>query len=309
MHVLIPYAYVDHPGCAQELEQLRLPNLSQLVRVLQPHEPNTGDEYGLSTPIERVMARVWGWSGADGALPFAARLAYAAGLGVSDVAWGRLTPMYWHLGQDHLTAMPLTLNECDEDDARALFEAAQPLFVSRGWLLIWLRADCWLTAHESLRDLPTASLDRVAGRNPDAWMPEHAQARGIKLLQNEVQMLWYTHPVNQTRLERGASPINSLWLSDCGAYQAARDEELVRVDQLQASAWSHDWAAWREAWQSLELGVLSKLWQRCRAGQAVTLTLGGERNASTWGSSQRAWWQRLLTPRSAPELRLVLKSL
>ena len=260
-------------------------------------------------PVERVLARARGWHGADGALPFAAHEAQLAGLAVGDVAWGRLTPMYWHVGADHLTALPLRLQERDEQDARALFEAVQPLFTSQGWLLVWLRADYWLTAHESLDGLPTASLDRVAGRNPDAWMPDHPQARAIKLLQNEAQMLWYTHPVTDERVARGEMPINSLWLSDCGMHQAANANVLERVDTLRDSLWNNDWDAWVQAWSAVDREVARPLVAKMRAGERFKLTLGGERHARTWSTRRRPWWTRITQPRATYDVAGVLRSL
>jgi hypothetical protein len=62
----------------------------------------------------------------------------------------------------------------------------------------WPAASC-------LMDLATASLERVLRRDVAAWMPESPQraARTLHRLHSEMQMLLYTHPVNDAR---GARP-------------------------------------------------------------------------------------------------------
>ena len=47
-----------------------------------------------------------------------------------------------------------------------------PLFDSEGYVLTWGAPLRWYIAHESLSELPTASIDRVIGRNVDRWLPD-----------------------------------------------------------------------------------------------------------------------------------------
>jgi hypothetical protein len=49
-----------------------------------------------------------------------------------------------------------------------------PVSRREGYACAWGAPTRWYVAHASLADLPTASLDRVIGRNPDLWMPEPA---------------------------------------------------------------------------------------------------------------------------------------
>jgi hypothetical protein len=61
----------------------------------------------------------------------------------------------------------------------------------------------WLAFGEVFKDLPTASLERVAGTTIDPWMPQQEHAKHLRRLQNEMQMLLYTHAVNDSRSARG----------------------------------------------------------------------------------------------------------
>ncbi|QAZ38527.1 hypothetical protein C1M51_03285 [Methylibium sp. Pch-M] len=279
MHLVIPFAAPLSEAGRHALGELALPALDALLGRLTADPLNEGDEYQLSPPHERVLARALGWRGADGALPWAARAAAADGLDTGDLAWGLLSPVHWQIGREHLTMDDPESLALDAAESRAAFDAVRPLFESEGWLCAWGAPTRWYVAHETLADLPTASLDRVIGRNPDLWMPEHPAARFVKRLQNEVQMLLYTHALNDAREASGRDPLNSFWLSGCGPHQPDRGEALQVLDALRAPALREDWAAWSEAWRALDAGPLREALARARRGEALRLSLCGERHA------------------------------
>ncbi|WP_428419675.1 hypothetical protein [Methylibium sp.] len=279
MHLVIPFASSLSEAGQHTLRDLALPVLAALLARLTPGDRDEGDEYRLSPPHERVLARALGWQGADGALPWAARAAAADGLDTGELAWGLLSPVHWQVGREHLTMGDPEALGIDARESRAGFDAVRPLFESEGWLCAWGAPTRWYVAHASLTALPTASLDRVIGRNPDLWMPEHPGARFVKRLQSEVQMLLYTHALNDAREAADKEPLNSFWLSGCGVHQPARGETPQRLDALRAPALREDWAAWAEAWRSIDDGPLRAALARARRGEPLRLSLCGERHA------------------------------
>lgn len=309
MHLLIPFASSPTDAGRHALGLLDLPNLAALLARLTPTVRDEADEYSLSPPHERAIARALGWSGGDGHLPFAAWELQREGVDTADLAWGRLTPLHWQVGREHLTVIPPSELQLAEAESRVLFDAAHVLFEEDGWLMRWQAPGRWYVAHETLTELPTASLDRVVGRNPDAWMPDHPQARWIKRLQNEMQMLWYNHPANDAREARGAFTINSVWLSGCGIGQPARGEPPTIADALREPLWHEDWEDWVRAWRALDDGPLRDSLQAARAGRPVTLTLAGERHAQSWESLPRSWWARLAGGWKHPDPAAVLAAL
>jgi len=184
-----------------------LPNLAALIAQSTPVERDDGDEWSLTPPHERALARALGWSGSDGQLPFAARAARADGLDSGDVAVGLVTPSHWHLGTDQVSLVDPAALVLAEDESHALFDAVLPTFTSEGFGFAYGAADRWYLLHESLAELATASLDRVIGRNVDRWLGSQPAARRLRRLQSEVQMLLYEHPVNAAREARGARVI------------------------------------------------------------------------------------------------------
>ena len=298
MHLLIPFASALSESAQHVLRDLPLPNLARLLTVLTPQPPDVDDETSLSPPHERALAAAWGWSGHDGAWPFAARAAVADGIDVGAAAWGLVTPAHWHVGRDHVVLSdPAALN-LDDDESHALFDAVHELFESEGLRLVWGAASRWYVAHESLADLACASLDRVIARPVEPWLrPDpgaQTQSRLVRRLQSELQMLLYPHPINETREQDGELPMNSFWLSGCGRFQPSATNDPKIVDDLRTPLLADDWVAWAQAWRALDADELAGLLAAARSGEPVSLTLCGERSAQRFENAPRALSQRLL---------------
>jgi hypothetical protein len=307
-HWIVPFASSLSEPCQHALTQLdtaaaplALPHLRQLLGSLGQVSKLEGDEYALSMPHERVMARALGWlddagaaragpppgdgsAGGDGTLPWSAWWAAQDGLSLTPGQhWGLLSPGHWLMGRDHLTLLdPLALG-LNEAESRALFKAVQDLFESDGWKLLWGAPTRWYVAHPSLAGLPTASLDRLIGRNPDLWLTDHPQARMVRRLQSEVQMLLYQHPINDAREAAGQPTVNSFWLSGCGLppAQTALPAGTVLIDDLRAPLLADDMPAWLDTWARLDQIVFKAIAEAVATGQPVQLTLCGERHAVT----------------------------
>ncbi len=309
MHLLIPFAAPLPEAGRQALATLSLPRLRALLSRLTEVHRDEADEWCLSPPHERALARALGWHGGSGLLPWAARQAAADGIDVGDLAWGQLTPVHWHLGTDQVSLLDPAQLVLDEAGSRTLFDAVLPLFSGEGYALHWAAPLRWYAAHESLAALPCASLDRVIGRNVDGWLGSDPAARRIRRLQSEVQMVLYAHPLNAEREARGLLPVNSFWLSGCGVWQPAA-AELPRVDErLRSPALHDDWVAWSKAWGALDEGPLVELLALAQQGAALRLTLCGERAGVTYEASPRGWKQRLRSLWSAPSPQQALEPL
>ncbi len=150
-----------------------------------------------------------------------------------------------------------------------------------------------------MADLPTASLDRVIGRNIDPWLVgSHvaadalsSAAKLLRRLQNEMQMLLYTHPVNEGR----GLTINSFWVHGTGALpasQTTRPEPAV-IHTLRESALQQDLIGWLEAWQHVDAHVIAPMLSRVAAGEPQRLVLCGEHEFHVYDSATPSIWQRL----------------
>lgn len=291
-HLILPFAASLSEPCQQALPRLddaqQLPHLHQLLGRLSQSTRLDGDEYALSMPHERVLAHSLGWRDlADGTLPWAAWQAQAMGIATQGLAWGLLSPCHWLMGRETLTLLDPEELRLTDEESRAFLEVLRPWFEEEGWTLAYATPTRWYAAHPSLSSLPTASLDRVIGRNPDVWMPDHPQARLIKRLQNEVQMLMYENPLNAPREAAGQLTVNSFWLSGTGPLPGQSAPVLPPgtqlVTDLRAPLLASNLADWITTWQTLDATMLKTACGALDAGHDVQLTLCGERSAITLG--------------------------
>lgn len=311
MHLMVPFASTLSEACIHTLRDLQLPHLSRLLARLAPTAREGGDEYALSMPQERALASALGWRGADGCLPWAARLAQADGIAVGDeLAWGLLAPVHWHLAADHVALVdPAELGLADAE-SRALLQTLRPLFESEGWRVEYGAPLRWYAAHASLRELPCAAIDRVIGRNVDIWMPADPRVALVRRLQSEVQMKLYTDATNEAREARGAPAVNSFWLSGCGVRQAPSAAPGLQIDEtLRAGALAEAWADWADAWRALDAGPIAELLRAAGRGEAIALTLCGERHAQRFEASRQSLWKRAAAALRSPAAAPVLEAL
>jgi hypothetical protein len=286
-HLLIPLASCGDPGSVEARRGLRLPHLEKLLARMKPAATDAGDEHSLSMPHERVLARESGLQAPDGCIPCAAWQVARAGRGTQDAAWAWITPCHWRVATDHISMGNPQALALTERDSQVLLEAMRPYFEQDGIALEYDAPTRWRARGEVFRNFPAASLDRVIGRTVDPFLPRSAQARTIRRLQQEMQMLLYTHEINEQRERGGLLPVNSFWVSGTGALPSPapqRPAGLRMPQSLREAALQGDWAAWATAWQELDTGECARLLHDLDERRNVTLTLCGERHAQTWNA-------------------------
>jgi hypothetical protein len=172
-----------------------------------------------------------------------------------------------------------------------LFDIAQPLFEESGKTLLYGDAQTWFLRAGDWQALQTSSPDAACGHNIDIWMPKGENERDWRRLQNEIQMHWHAHAINDAREAIGLKPVNSVWLwggaSTDAAVTPGKIEEtftpngarnayaapgsrhlpassaqdlinakpqhgLLVLDHLIEAALAGDWAEWLGQFQALE---------------------------------------------------------
>lgn len=316
MHLVVPFAAPGSEAGRAALCSLAWPGLQALLAgraaerdgplpdasATDAADPSDDAALSLSPPHERALARAFGWQGGDGRWPLAAWLAAADGLAATIGARpvGLLTPAHWHLGTEQVSMTDPAALVLDEALSRALLDAVRELFTSEGFELHWGAPLRWYLVHDSLAEVATASLDRVIGRNVDRWLPDGPGARLLRRLQNEVQMLLYTHPLNDERQARGLPTINSFWLSGCGVAQPVRGDAVLD-ERLRRHALAEDWPGWAKAWAQIDAELPARGLTR--------ITLCGERSALSCELPPRGLLQRLTSNFARPDLATLLETL
>jgi hypothetical protein len=304
LHLLVPFAASEAPQARAALAGLALPHLQGLLARLAPQAPVDDGELALSMPHEHVLADALGLPGGDGLRPWAAWQVLQGGGDPGPHGWAWITPCHWRLGTDHgVMHHPQDLR-LDGDESRTLLEAVRPYFEEDGIALQYDGPTRWLARGALFADLPTASLDRVIGRVIHPWLARGDAGRPLRRLQQEMQMLLYTHPVNEARSRGGQLAVNSFWASGTGVLPsppATREPGLQVTHALRDQALLADWEGWSAAWQQLDATDCVRLQDALDQGRPVALTLCGERRARTWRSAGSGWGRRLAALWSRPK--------
>ncbi len=252
------------------------------------------------------------------------------GLHPTDGHWFIVNPVHIQIARNHLLLTDQRKLQLTTEQSRALFDAAKPYFDELGQQLHFGDAHTWFMRGDRWPDLETASPDAATGQNLSDWMPAGDSAKACRKLQNEVQMLWYSHPVNAEREAHGLPPINGFWLWGAGkatvasapigtanvppwlaavgkpAYSlangtadraAAMASDIVVDGRLAEAAIATDWSSWLAQMQRLEQDYFAPLLAKLRGGEldAVKLVLThgtAQLESTTTRMALRKFWCR-----------------
>lgn len=311
---LIPFSlWTTDSAVASALAKAHLPNLRAWLAQAQcvdVHEDRVQEPLlaTLCLSHERAWAQVAGWPVVDGCLPWAAHAAHAQGL--SGNGWAFITLCNWHVSNGQVTLGDPAHLQLDEATDAELFKAMHKFFLEDGIVLHPYKLGQWLAQSPLLVDVPTASLDRVIGRNIDPWlvgcdsMPDSlgASAQLLRRLQNEMQMFLYTHSINDDR----RLSINSFWIHGTGTLTNQTNSEPEVVNTLRQSALQQDFIGWLEGWQHVDTHVIGPVLERLSAGEPQRLVLSGEHEFHVYDSAKPSLWQRVRTRIAPTSLDTVL---
>jgi len=315
MHLIIPYASSCSEACVAAVPSLKLPHLQQLLARLSPLPIDPGDEFSLSPPHERALASELGLPVTDGQIPWAALQAHQQSkTGSGSNAWAFITLCHWQVNTHHMAMSHLPLANLSAEQSDELLAAMRPYFEEDG---ITLQADepgRWLAQGEVFANVASAAIDRVVGRPLDAWMPKSAPAASLRRLQNEMQMLLYTHPVYDARVASGLTPVNSFWFSGTGALPAGYASVQARaqptqITTLRVPALAENWPAWVQAWQELDATHIQPLCAAAAQGQTLKITLCGERSSQSWQTQPSTLLQKFKGLFGSQPLSVLLEKL
>jgi hypothetical protein len=151
------------------------------------------------------------------------------------VFWLRVDPVQMIADRDSLVLIPGADIGISEAESRALLEAFNQHFVQDQVVLEYASATAWYMRIKQAVDIKTHSIESVAYQPVNERYPSGNAASYWRQLLNETQMLFYTHPVNESRREQGYPEINSVWVWGEGIL----DQSAV-VTRKEAMIWSEE---------------------------------------------------------------------
>lgn len=206
---------------------------------------------------EMVWAKSQGWQTTPDLMPLAAWQAEQLGLHCPpEHGWALIDLVHLQFEQGRVqVSLPADLSAAESD---ALQQAMHAFFLEDGIHLHALSPGKFLAHATVFKHLPCVSLERAcwqgmnALNDSDHVAAQSAAQRMIRRLQNEMQMLFYTHPVNEARDQ----PVNSFWVSGCGDLPAATAKQVVLHQNLRQPFVQAKPAEWAQAWEALAHEVM-----------------------------------------------------
>lgn len=312
VELLLPFS-IPPAVLAQDLmRQLKAPHLAQLMKRTRAPLTQSFEAFSQYLPHEIYLTGKISLptqkNSAQSASPFKQQLDCIGthnqmqkyGLLPNSGFWFTLYPVHFHVANDHLVLIDQRRTDISPNESLSLFETASALCQEAGKTLVFGDAKTWFLRADDWESMETVSKDMACGRNIDIWMAKGAPASAWRRLQNEIQMAWFAHKVNQEREETGQLTVNSVWLeAGSGELKPCPDWTLVETDktlfaQQQAGAnakkdakaprqffcdaliepsINSDWGQWFERLQGLDQTLFKELHSAVQDGLVTSFQL------------------------------------
>jgi hypothetical protein len=128
------------------------------------------------------------------------------------VFWLRVDPVQMIADRDSLVLIPGTDLGITESESRALLKTFNQHFAQDQVTLEYASTTAWYLRIKQSVDIKTHSIESMAYQPVNERYPSGNAAGYWRQLLNETQMLFYGHPVNESRREQGYPEINSVWI-------------------------------------------------------------------------------------------------
>ncbi len=165
--------------------------------------------------------------------------------------------------RDGAALIPASQLDITPDQSEALLHSARELLAGTPFALHPCQPARWRVALPRDYAPACASPALVSRGMVNDWWSQDISGRPWRRLVNELQMLWFDHPVNQRRARQGLIAVNSLWL-----FGGARLDQLragpvpddTRIfDALQEPVLRQDWSHWLHTLKQLDADYFSTM--------------------------------------------------
>ncbi|MDG1096989.1 MAG: hypothetical protein P8N23_05160 [Methylophilaceae bacterium] len=130
--------------------------------------------------------------------------------------WLFATPVNMLLGRDSYFLTDPDTTPISNEESVAFIESLNAHFDGFG-VCFYLVNDIWFLGLDKDPEITTTNIELVKNQDIADHFPQGEGALAWHQLQNEIQMLLFSHPVNQAREAQGLLVINSLWCYGLGA--------------------------------------------------------------------------------------------
>ena len=224
--------------------------------------------------------------------------------------WLRADPVHLRATRDKLMLVDSGAFQINQTEAETYAQAFNAHFSADGFTLYPLRPDRWYLKLDQHPALITQPVTAVTGKHLDPYLPQGADGLKWHRLYNEIQMLFFSLPLNDAREARGELTVNSIWLwgggtpprirltgatrlwandptaraialaaacpnenfpHNAAALTGSTDDALVLAEHLRGAAQYGDIIGWREGMQQLEADWFAPLLAMLKSGKISEL--------------------------------------
>lgn len=226
--LIIPgLCWLDADDGREICKGLQLPALEQLL--------GRGQLQAQPATASQLLQQLFGLE----KLALAADLAAASGLDTAGRHWLLADPVNLRVDRDRALLGDVGIMQLSQQEADALVASLNQLFAEDGFLFHAPTPQRWFLSLPAATGAEFSALPDVIGNDINHHLPRGSNGMLWSRYLNELQMLLYTHPVNDAREMRGEVPVNSLWLWGEQAGGSVRPslshDQLLAADPL----WQH----------------------------------------------------------------------
>lgn len=129
--------------------------------------------------------------------------------------WMYAPPVNLVLGRDSFFLSKPAPLAVTQDESKALIDSLNQHFANDGYHF-YLQGDVWFLGLDKNPNITTSNVAEVEGKDIAAFLPKGKGDLTWATLQNEMQMLLFSHTVNQTREAQDLPLVNSVWCYGLG---------------------------------------------------------------------------------------------
>lgn len=221
-HLLVPGLLGPMP----RLEPGSLPRLPHLERLLA-----RADRQAAANGYEQTLFELFGLPLDPRLDPPDAAIRYLADTGLlPEGPLLQADPVHLRADQDRLLLFDRPTADLDVAETAAFVQAVNQHFADDGWRLEAPTPGRWYLHLPKLPRLKTWPLSAAVGRNIDLVQPCGDDAGYWQQCLTELQMLFYSLPVNAERESQGKLPVSGLWLHGGGELPAQSPQGFAVVE-------------------------------------------------------------------------------
>lgn len=156
-------------------------------------------------------------------------------------------------GREGASLLPARLLNINPAESEALFQSLLPYMGDNPFGFKPLSPYHWQVTGNTSLPAPVATPELIFETTVQDWWDTSKIGRAWRQWANEIQMLWFDHPVNQQRQTNNLPPVNAVWLMGGAtgaqlphARQIASGSLTLPIvlTQLESSFKAQDWQQW-----------------------------------------------------------------